>query len=98
MRGIVEQTPLIRAAALDELAGVPVYLKLENTHPTGAFKLRGAWTAVRRMAPEQRARGVLTYSSGNHGQAVAFAARRMGVRAVVVMPETAPALKVEGVK
>ena len=85
-------------SALTDLAGVPVYLKLENTNPTGAFKLRGAWTAVRRLPPGIRARGVLTYSSGNHGQAVAFAARRVGVRAVIVMPETAPPLKVAGVK
>lgn len=85
-------------SALTDLAGAPVYLKLENTHPTGAFKLRGAWTAVRRLPPEIRARGVLTYSSGNHGQAVAFAAQRVGVRAVIVMPETAPPLKVAGVK
>ena len=85
-------------SVLTDLAGVPVYLKLENTNPTGAFKLRGAWTAVRRLPPGIRARGVLTYSSGNHGQAVAFAARRVGVRAVIVMPETAPPLKVAGVK
>lgn len=85
-------------SALTDLVGVPVYLKLENTHPTGAFKLRGAWTAVRRLPPELRARGVLTYSSGNHGQAVAFAAQRVGVRAVIVMPETAPPLKVAGVR
>ncbi len=97
MRGVVERTPLVRAGGLDRLAGFPVYLKLENTHPTGAFKLRGAWTAVNRLSPERRAHGVLTYSSGNHGQAVAYAAQRVGVRAVIVMPETAPALKVQGV-
>lgn len=77
---------------------MPVYLKLENRQPTGAFKVRGAWTAIRRLTPEQLARGVVTYSSGNHGQAVAFAAQRMGVRAVVVMPETAPKAKVDGVR
>jgi threonine dehydratase len=60
--------------------------------------MRGALTAVRRLSPEQRGAGVLTYSSGNHGQALAFAAMRMGIRAVVVMPETAPTTKVEGVK
>ncbi len=60
--------------------------------------MRGAWTAVRRLPEEQRQRGVITYSSGNHGQAVAFAAQRVGVRAVIVMPETAPQLKVAGVK
>jgi threonine dehydratase len=75
-----------------------VYLKQEQRQPTGAFKLRGAWTAVSRLDPGTRSRGVITYSSGNHGQAVAFAAHRQGVRAVIVMPETTPAAKVEGVK
>ncbi len=83
---------------LSQFAGAPVYLKQEQRQPTGAFKLRGAWTAVSRLPEDLRARGVITYSSGNHGQAVAFAARRMGVRAVIVMPETVSAAKVEGVK
>lgn len=95
---VVQRTPLVRASGLEDAIGVPVYLKLENTHPTGAFKLRGAWTAVRRLPEERRRRGVLTYSSGNHGQAVAYAAQRVGVRAVIVMPETAPPIKVEGVR
>src|SRR5256886_5716117 len=66
--------------------------------PIGAFKLRGAYTAIRRMPYDVRRGGVITYSSGNHGQAVAYAAQLVGVRAVVVMPETAPAVKVAGVK
>jgi threonine dehydratase len=74
------------------------WLKLENLQPIGAFKIRGAYTAVRRLSVESRRRGVITYSSGNHGQALAFAAHRLGCRAVVVMPETAPAVKVEGVR
>jgi threonine dehydratase len=96
--GVAVRTPLLAAEALSRAAGVPVYLKLENRQPTGAFKLRGAWTAVRRLSPEARRRGVITYSSGNHGQAVAYAARRLGLRAVIVMPETAPAAKVAGVR
>lgn len=95
--GVAERTPLVRVAALEALAGAPVYLKLESRQPTGAFKLRGAWTAVRRLPLAARRRGVITYSSGNHGQALAYAARRLGLRAVVVMPENAPAKKVEGV-
>lgn len=98
LRGVAVRTPLLECPPLGELAGVPVYLKLENQQPTGAFKLRGAWTALRRLLEDQRKKGVITYSSGNHGQALAYAARRMGVRAVVVMPETAPPAKVEGVK
>src|SRR5256714_9715513 len=73
-------------------------LKLESLQPIGAFKLRGAYTAIRRMPYDVRRGGVITYSSGNHGQAVAYAAQLVGVRAVVVMPETAPAVKVAGVK
>src|SRR5690242_20851611 len=75
-----------------------VYLKLETEQPVGAFKLRGAYNAIRNLPDAARRRGVITYSSGNHGQAVAYAAQLMGVRAVVVMPETAPAVKVSGVK
>lgn len=96
--GVAARTPLMPVPGLSERFGVPVHLKLENRQPTGAFKLRGAWTAVRRLPTSQRARGVITYSSGNHGQAVAFAAQRVGVRAVIVMPETAPRAKVHGVK
>jgi len=96
--GVAVRTPLVAVPELSKPAGVPVYLKMESQQPTGAFKTRGAWTAVRRLPPEQRVRGVITYSSGNHGQAVAFAAHRLGIRAVIVMPETAPRTKVEGVK
>jgi threonine dehydratase len=64
----------------------------------GAFKIRGAFNAIRRLPSAERQRGVITYSSGNHGQAVAYAAKHFGVRAVVTMPETAPAVKVDGVK
>lgn len=95
---VAERTPLMRVPLLEPAAGVPVYLKLESRQPTGAFKLRGAWTAVRHLPIEARRRGVITYSSGNHGQALAYAARRLGLRAVVVMPENAPAKKVEGVR
>jgi threonine dehydratase len=98
LEGVANRTRLVRVDALSEHAGVPVFVKPVNEQPTGAFKLRGAWTFVRRLAPENRRRGVVTYSSGNHGQAVAFAARRVGIRAVVVMPETAPRPKVEGVQ
>lgn len=92
------RTPLKPVPELAERAGVPVYLKLENLQPTGAFKLRGAWTFLRRRGPAARSRGVVTYSSGNHGQAVAFAAQRVNVRAVVVMPENAPKAKIDGVQ
>lgn len=75
-----------------------LYLKAENLQPMGAFKIRGAFNMVSQLTPEQLKRGVITYSSGNHGQAVALAAQMMGAPAVIVMPTTAPAVKVEGCK
>src|SRR5213593_1310237 len=92
LAGVAVRTPL---RFIDPLNA---YLKLESLQPMGAFKLRGAYTAIRRMPLDERRGGVITYSSGNHGQAVAYAAQLVGVRAVVVMPETAPAVKVAGVK
>jgi threonine dehydratase len=96
--GVAVRTPLVEIPELSKLAGAPVYLKQEQRQPTGAFKLRGAWTAISRLDPGTRSRGVITYSSGNHGQGVAFAAQKQGIRAVIVMPETTPPAKVEGVK
>jgi threonine dehydratase len=75
--------------------GRRLFLKPENLQPIGAFKLRGAYNKIASLAPEARARGVITYSSGNHGQGVAYAARAMGVPAVVVMPNNIPAIKRE---
>src|SRR5713101_2729178 len=92
LRGIARRTPLIY---VEELGA---HLKLENEQPIGAFKIRGAYNAIRKLADGARKRGVITFSSGNHGQAVAYAAKQFGVRAVIVMPETAPAIKVNGVK
>ncbi|MEP7227768.1 MAG: threonine/serine dehydratase [Gemmatimonadales bacterium] len=98
LEGVALQTPLLDIPALAARLGFPVAAKCEHLQPVGAFKIRGAYTAVSRIPPDLRARGVITYSSGNHGQAVAFAARLLGTHAVVVMPERAPAIKVEGVK
>jgi len=98
LRGVAVETPLLSVPGLEAHAGTPVRLKGEHLQPIGAFKVRGAYTAISRIPPEERVRGVITYSSGNHGQAVAYAAQRLGARAVVVMPERAPAIKVEGVR
>ena len=76
----------------------PFFIKCENLQPMGAFKVRGAFNMLAQLSDGQRARGVVTYSSGNHGQGVAMAAHAMGVHAVIVMPTTAPAVKVEGVR
>ncbi len=97
LAGVAVRTPLLPADALSEQLGTPVYVKPESLQRVGAFKLRGAWTLVRRLQREGAA-GVITYSSGNHGQAVAYAARRLGLRAVVVMPETVTDAKRRGVE
>ena len=97
IRGVAVRTPLID---VDLSADLPadLSLKSENQQPMGAFKIRGAVNFLAQLPPEARAAGVITYSSGNHGQAVALAAQRLGMLAVVVMPETAPRVKVEGVE
>jgi threonine dehydratase len=91
-------TPLLGSDSLSEQAGARVALKCENLQVGGAFKMRGATNFIARLGPEERGRGVITYSSGNHAIAVAHAARRAGTAAVVVMPATAPALKLERVR
>ncbi|HEX5635290.1 MAG TPA: pyridoxal-phosphate dependent enzyme [Gemmatimonadales bacterium] len=98
LEGVAVRTPLVSAPALSAAAGVPVRLKAEHRQPIGAFKIRGAFTALARLDPALRARGVLTHSSGNHGQAIAFAARHFGIRAVIVMPDDSPKVKVAGVR
>lgn len=95
LEGRVVRTPLLQSPQLDELAGARVLVKAECLQLTGAFKLRGALNKVLSLAPDEVARGVATYSAGNHGQAVAAAARLNGCPAVVVLPRTAPAIKVE---
>ena len=97
LQGVAVRTPLVTIPAA-ALPGPPVALKCEQLQPMGAFKLRGAFTAISRLSEAERARGVITHSSGNHGQAVAFVARHFGIRAIVVMPADAPAVKVEGVR
>jgi threonine dehydratase len=99
LEGVALRTPLLPAPWLAERAGGAGFrLKCENLQAAGAFKIRGAYTALARLSPEQRACGVIAYSSGNHAQGVALAARLLGTTAVVVMPTTAPAVKLEGAK
>ena len=98
LEGVVVHTPLLAAHWLAEQFGADIRLKCENLQRAGAFKIRGAYTAVARLEPAVRAGGVIAYSSGNHAQGVALAARQFGVRAVVVMPTTAPSVKVEGAR
>jgi threonine dehydratase len=93
LKGVAHRTPVLRSRTLDEIVGAEVHLKCENFQRVGAFKFRGAYNAASRLDPEQLARGIATYSSGNHAQAVALAARELGTTAVIVMPEDAPSSK-----
>ncbi|AWW36306.1 pyridoxal-phosphate dependent enzyme [Streptomyces cadmiisoli] len=95
LAGIAHRTPVLRSRTLDALVGAEVHLKCENFQRAGAFKFRGAYNTASRLTPEQLARGIAAYSSGNHAQAVALAARELGTTAVIVMPEDAPPSKRE---
>lgn len=95
IESIARRTPVLDVS---DLAGRPLWLKCEPQQPGGAFKIRGATNMLMRLDPEALKRGVITFSSGNHGQAVALAASRLGAPAVIVMPTTAPAIKVAGVR
>jgi threonine dehydratase len=92
---LARRTPVLEASVP---ACARLFLKCENMQPAGAFKIRGAANMLRQLPPGERAHGVITYSSGNHGQAVALAAKSLGLPAVIVMPTTAPPIKVEGVR
>ena len=97
IEGAAHRTPVIRSRTLDALTGARVYLKAENLQRVGAFKFRGAYNAIARLDPGQLARGIAAYSSGNHAQAVALAARELGSTAVIVMPSDTPAAKLDAV-
>jgi threonine dehydratase len=92
---IARRTPVLDVS---DLAGRPLWLKCEPQQPGGAFKIRGATNMLKRLSADELKRGVITFSSGNHGQAVALAASRLGAPAVIVMPTTAPPIKIAGVK
>src|SRR5512143_185446 len=93
LRGVAHRTPVASSRTLDERLSARLFLKCENLQRAGAFKFRGAYNAIAQLTPEERARGILSYSSGNHAQAVALASRLLGAAATIVMPENAPAAK-----
>jgi len=95
IQSIARRTPVLDVSAQ---AGRPLWLKCEPQQPGGAFKIRGATNMLKRLPPDEVARGVITYSSGNHGQAVAYAARTVGATAVVVVPDHAPEVKVAAIE
>ena len=94
LAGVIHETPCAYSQSLSELTGARVFVKLENLQMTGSFKERGAANVLLQLTPEERERGVVTASAGNHGLAVAFHAARLGIAAVIVMPEWAPLTKV----
>ncbi|MGK4590746.1 pyridoxal-phosphate dependent enzyme [Amycolatopsis sp. w19] len=93
LAGVAHRTPVVRSRTLDELVGAEVFIKCENLQRVGAFKFRGAYNAASRLSPEQLAKGIAAYSSGNHAQAVALAARELGSSAVILIPEDTPQSK-----
>lgn len=98
LKDVVKETKLIYSATLSDESGNEIYLKPENLQETGAFKVRGAYNRIARLSDEQKKRGLIASSAGNHAQGVALAAQKLGVKAVIVMPKPTPLIKVEATK
>jgi len=94
LAGVAHRTPVLTSSQFDALAGCRAFFKCENLQRMGAFKFRGAYNALAKLGPDERRRGVVAFSSGNHAQAVALAGRILGIPATIVMPKDAPAVKV----
>ncbi|MFH1729374.1 MAG: threo-3-hydroxy-L-aspartate ammonia-lyase [Pseudomonadota bacterium] len=98
LNGIVNKTPVMTSKTLNEKYKSQFYFKCENFQKVGAFKFRGAYNAIVQLSDEEKARGVLTYSSGNHAQAVALVCKMLGIKATIVMPHNAPITKLEATR
>lgn len=98
LAGVARRTPLLTGTPLDELTGARVLVKAECLQVTGSFKIRGAWNRLVQLSPAERAAGVVAFSSGNHAQGVAEAARRLGIPATIVMPADAPRAKLDNTR
>jgi threonine dehydratase len=98
IRAQARRTPVLTSSTVDALTGASVFFKCENFQRMGAFKFRGAYNALAQLGPEEKKRGVLAFSSGNHAQAVALAGKILGIKAVIVMPEDAPGVKLEATR
>ncbi len=98
LSGHARVTPLLSSSFLDDIAGRRVFVKAECLQLTGSFKFRGGWSAVSALAADQRARGVIAFSSGNHAQGVALAAKMHGAPAVIIMPADAPRMKIDNTR
>ena len=93
LKGVAHRTPVMTSATADRMTGAQVFFKCDNFQRTGAFKFRGAYNSIANLSPEQRRAGVLTFSSGNHAQAIALAGKLLGVATTIIMPHDAPAAK-----
>ncbi len=98
LSGRARRTPLLSSPFLDEIAGRRVFVKAECLQHTGSFKFRGGWSAISALEPEVRSRGVIAFSSGNHAQGVALAARMHGIPCVIIMPSDAPKMKIDNTR
>lgn len=98
IKPFIHQTPVLTSNTINRLAGAEVFFKCENFQKIGAFKIRGAMNAVLSLPKEKQQQGIATHSSGNHAQAIAYAAREVGTKAFIVMPSTSPPVKVEAVR
>ena len=98
LAGQAHRTPVVTSRTFDQIAGCQVFFKCENLQRAGAFKFRGAYNALSQLTPEQRRRGVVAFSSGNHAQGLALAAKVLGIPATVVMPSDAPKIKVDATR
>jgi threo-3-hydroxy-L-aspartate ammonia-lyase len=98
IKGVAHRTPVLRSTTADALIGARLFFKCENLQRMGAFKFRGAYNALSQLSAEERKRGVLAFSSGNHAQAVALAGKLLGIKTVIVMPENAPRVKLEATR
>ena len=98
IKPFIHRTPVLTSKTLDQLSGASLFFKCENFQKIGAFKIRGAMNAVLSLPKEKLKNGIATHSSGNHAQAIAYAAREVGAKAYVVMPDTSPKVKVDAVK
>jgi len=98
IKGVLRETKLIYSETFSNESGNNIYIKPENLQTTGAFKIRGAYNKISKLSPEQRKKGLISSSAGNHAQGVAYAAKKLGVKATIVMPKTTPLIKVDATK
>jgi len=98
IRAAIKRTPVLTSSTIDALTGARVFFKCENLQRMGAFKIRGAFNAMSQLSKEEKSRGVIAFSSGNHAQAVALAGKLLGIKAVIVMPDDAPKVKLDATR